>query len=518
MIAVECLPINAEQIFRGATVFKHVCVSRKLQILFGTLALLVGGQSFVMFYGFASMRTEFAFAVDHRVSLMQGASRFDNSVEGMRSGVLTAVAQVGSSEGIAAGRHLYGTSLESANSALERISAVAGTVRTRQQLEQGRELLNTIRTTDEEILGFAEAGDRARALDGLSRVTPSLEQCISLAREMVKRQDESLVQDKAAVSGEQSRYSWISTFMIIACIISATLTYLVVHNISVTLRQLTIDLTHGAEQLAATSGELSSSSQSLAEGASEQAASLQETANSADGISSMTRRNAEHSQAATVSVHTTTALIEQGNQRLTELVTSMQEIGSSSAKISNIIKTIDEIAFHTNILALNASVEAARAGEAGKGFAVVADEVRNLAQRCATAAQETSTLIEESIHNAQRGSEKVSGVASAIQEITAESERVKILVEGVSSDSRKQEHGLDQITSAISQLERVTQRIAATSEQSAATSQHLHSQSRAINNVVSSLAAFVGDAGGGHLAAELGSGRQALPIRQSVLA
>jgi methyl-accepting chemotaxis protein/methyl-accepting chemotaxis protein-1 (serine sensor receptor) len=177
------------------------------------------------------------------------------------------------------------------------------------------------------------------------------------------------------------------------------------------------------------------------------------------------------------------------------MVSSMTEIQDSSKQVAKIMKTIDEIAFQTNILALNAAVEAARAGEAGMGFAVVADEVRNLAQRSATAAKETAALIEASITKAQAGGHKVEQVAGSITAITDGVTKVKGLVDEVSVARQQQAQGIDQVSQAITQMEKVTQTTAATAEESAAASEELHAQAETSMSIVARLEVLVG---GGH--------------------
>jgi methyl-accepting chemotaxis protein/methyl-accepting chemotaxis protein-1 (serine sensor receptor) len=175
----------------------------------------------------------------------------------------------------------------------------------------------------------------------------------------------------------------------------------------------------------------------------------------------------------------------------------MAAIKESSNKVAKIIKTIDEIAFQTNILALNAAVEAARAGEAGMGFAVVADEVRNLAQRSAQAAKDTAGLIEESIARSQEGAGKVQDVATAIGAITESVTKVKGIVDEVREASQQQTQGIDQVAQAIAQMEKVTQTTAATAEESAAASEELNAQAETSMSVVSQLEALVGGSGSG---------------------
>ncbi|MDQ2777232.1 MAG: methyl-accepting chemotaxis protein [Acidobacteriota bacterium] len=270
------------------------------------------------------------------------------------------------------------------------------------------------------------------------------------------------------------------------------LTLFVVRSMNKALRQAVTELSEGSDQLASAASQVSASSQSLAQGSSEQAASLEETSASSEEINAMARQNTENSRSAADLVTQSQQKFVQTNEALAQTVAAMGEINTQSGKISKIIKVIDEIAFQTNILALNAAVEAARAGEAGMGFAVVADEVRNLAQRCAQAAKDTTDLIDESIAKSNDGKLKVDEVAGAIRAITAESAKVKMLVDEVNIGSQEQARGIDQVAKAISQMEQVTQTTAANAEESAAAAEELTAQSETLKDIVERLTAMVG--------------------------
>jgi methyl-accepting chemotaxis protein/methyl-accepting chemotaxis protein-1 (serine sensor receptor) len=239
-------------------------------------------------------------------------------------------------------------------------------------------------------------------------------------------------------------------------------------------------------------------SQSLAQGASEQAASLEETSASSGQVNAMTRQNMEKAHAASGIAIASQEKLGATNLLLQQTVVAVEAINAQSGKIAKIIKVIDEIAFQTNILALNAAVEAARAGEAGMGFAVVADEVRSLAQRSAQAAKDTAVLIEESIGKAHEGKTKVSGMATAIQEITVDADQIRKIVEEVQRSSREQGSGFDQIGRAIVQMQQVTQNTAAHAEESAAAAEELHAQSGSLKEIVDRLTVLVGAGGRGY--------------------
>jgi len=180
------------------------------------------------------------------------------------------------------------------------------------------------------------------------------------------------------------------------------------------------------------------------------------------------------------------------NHSLDRMVVQMQEIGNSSNKIARIIKVIDEIAFQTNILALNAAVEAARAGEAGLGFAVVADEVRNLAQRCAQAARDTAGLIEDSIATSRDGNARLDQMAGHVRGMTENATQVKSLVDEVNIGSQEQARGMEQISRAVMQMEQVTQRTAASAEESASAGTDLNSHANGLRALVHEMREMVG--------------------------
>ncbi len=245
------------------------------------------------------------------------------------------------------------------------------------------------------------------------------------------------------------------------------------------------EVTHGAVQVAG-------AGQGLAEGASEQAAAIEETSSSLEEMASMTRQNANHAAEADQLMQSANQVVEKANTTMSRLNGSMTEIIQASQETSKIIKTIDEIAFQTNLLALNAAVEAARAGEAGAGFAVVADEVRNLAMRAAEAARNTATLIEGTVKKIQDGSDLVRNTDEAFSEVTASTSKVGQLVSEIAAASREQAQGIDQINTAVTEMDKVTQSNAANAEESAAAAETMRVQARELLAYVDDLEALVG--------------------------
>jgi methyl-accepting chemotaxis protein len=294
-----------------------------------------------------------------------------------------------------------------------------------------------------------------------------------------------------AFASINSAVSWTWGILAISLISGVSLMFTIVRRLNAALHQTADELSRGSDQVTDAAAQIASSSQALAQGASELAASLEETSSASQQVNSMAHTNAERSHSATLLVAQSEQKFSETNQQLERTVSAMEEIGSSNDSVAKTIKIIDEIAFQTNILALNAAVEAARAGEAGMGFAVVADEVRNLAQRCAQAAKDTASLIEDSVAKSREGRVKVVDIAEAIRGITGEAVNVKTLVGQISTGSEEQTRGIEQVARAIVQMESVTQQAAASAEQSAAAAEELNAQSESLNHIVKRLRMMV---------------------------
>ena len=283
---------------------------------------------------------------------------------------------------------------------------------------------------------------------------------------------------------------------LLAVVIAGALAWITVRRISAALGGITVDLHRGARHTASAARQVSIASQTLAGGATEQAAAIEETSSSLEEMSTMIRATADNSQKAKELASEARAQAGAGLGTMSLMSEAMQEIGAASADVSKIVKNIDEIAFQTNILALNAAVEAARAGEAGAGFAVVADEVRSLAQRSAAAARETADKIDVAIQSARRGAERSTEVARSLKEISDKVVATDMLVAEIATAAREQAHGLSQVNSAISQMDLIAQSNAASAEQSATAAERLDAQAATLRQTVFQLEGLVGRSDG----------------------
>lgn len=244
-------------------------------------------------------------------------------------------------------------------------------------------------------------------------------------------------------------------------------------------------------RIASATAQVSDCSRRLARESTDQASSLMAASSALEEMSSMTSRNADHSARANQLMHQTNAVINDAGVSMSKLIASMKEINQSSEETSKIVKTIDEIAFQTNILALNAAVEAARAGEAGAGFAVVADEVRGLAQRAAKAAHSTGALIGSTVTKITQGSALVENAVSSFNGAAASSAELGKLIEQIDSATKQQARGIEEINKTVSSIDRITSQNAANAEESASASEELHSEAQRLDSSVDALAAVI---------------------------
>ncbi len=297
----------------------------------------------------------------------------------------------------------------------------------------------------------------------------------------------------------------------IGIVVSGGLAYIIISGIVRKLNAITDGLGEASNQVASAATAISESSQGLAEGATEQAASLEQTSSALEQMASMTRQNADNTSRTNTTTTQTVKLIDEGSKAVANMTSAMAEITDSAEKIGNIIKTIEEIAFQTNLLALNAAVEAARAGEAGKGFAVVADEVRN--------ARDTASLIEGTVVRVKNGSEIATQLDASFKEIDEGARNIGTLIGEITSATNEQAQGVDQVNTAVAQMDKVTQSNAASAEECASAAEELSSQAATMKGAVGDLMGLVSGnrAVGGRIpGGSSGKGsRKALPTGRS---
>lgn len=262
--------------------------------------------------------------------------------------------------------------------------------------------------------------------------------------------------------------------------IKQSLNYIINH-----LNSTMTQIIQSADQVSNGSEQMAIAANSLSQGAVEQASAIEDLEGTVAEISNHVEESAKNAEFANTQANQIGIEVEQSNQKMQQMIQAIEEINHSSSEIGKIIKTIEDIAFQTNILALNASVEAARAGEAGKGFAVVADEVRNLAKKSADASQSTTTLIEHSVAAVKNGTKIANETAQKLSSVVSGTNAIVSTIDTIANSSRKEADSIFQVQQQINQISSVVQTNSATAEESAATSQQLSEQSKVLKRLIS---------------------------------
>jgi hypothetical protein len=331
--------------------------------------------------------------------------------------------------------------------------------------------------TENKVMELSKTDRTTAAATYFSEYVPIRLEQMTMVNELSARATRSAEDDAARYLASLSTLRTIVLAVVLGVLVvmggSTVVAARTTFRLTARIGQTASDLGEGIERSASMAGQMADIAQALSKGATEQAASLEETSASMEEMAAMTRANAESTRQATTLMAEVGEQVAGSDRVLGDMLSSMAEIAESSQRVSKIIKTIDEIAFQTNILALNAAVEAARAGEAGMGFAVVAEEVRSLAQRSAVAARDTAALIEASVDKTRQGSERTEQVAQAVRGVAGSISRVRELITSINDASAQQSHGISQTAQAIQQMEQVTQRTAASAEEAAAASEQL---------------------------------------------
>lgn len=358
----------------------------------------------------------------------------------------------------------------------------------------------TLQTLNEDFLAHGKVQRRVHQLavdgsfDEAKRVlnaedTPlwrKYKETILSLRARLDQQSSESHQEAESMLGWSLVLAWSSGILMLGAV---TVSFLATAGVSRRLQQGIVILRDASPEIANAAAQVASFSQALAASATEQAASLEQTTASTEQIQAMAAVARKNTEGATTLVQNSHRRLESVRASLDGTVQAVVAMNDASARVGNIIQVIEEIAFQTNILALNAAVEASRAGDAGMGFAVVADEVRNLAQRCAQAARDSTTLIEETGRRSSEGKERLDALATQVLEVAGDAGRIRDLVQTVGEGAAQQSTGIGQIALAMSTLSQTTQSAAASAEQGAAAATELDEQAHRLVDLVDQLSA-----------------------------
>ena len=475
-------------------------LGKKLFIGMGALVVLIAAMGYVALNALAVVQArmdEAAGPISEKLTKSAAVMRYAQQGRAAEKGAI--VSAYGKNRaGLDSYHSEENESLKELAASMDALRPLLKIVENRAALEQSTQDVAAWRKVEDDVYGLLAAGkpDKAQAVsrdEGKKHV----DRIVAVAGQIIATNDKLMATARDQGASQYASMRWLMLGVVLFALAVAGVVFGMVRSIVATLRDVATALGSGGVQVAAASSQIASSSQSLSQGSSEQAASLEEVSASMEEMTAMTKRNAENTSEAMALMAETAVQVDRSNVALRAMVASMTAIKHSSEKVGKINRTIDEIAFQTNILALNAAVEAARAGEAGMGFAVVADEVRSLAQRSAAAAKDTAALIEEAISNSNAGATKLELVAANVQAMTHSATKVKNLVDEVNEASTQQRQGIDDVAKAVMQVSAVTQTAAASAEESAAAAAELSSQSASVSRLVRRLQTLVDGAGRG---------------------
>lgn len=339
--------------------------------------------------------------------------------------------------------------------------------------------------------GLTELQEDAQAIYAYETV-PALSEVQQLFKQIRKEAQQNITTAQVLLAKANTTRVSIIFIGVITFLLGLTLSIIISRGIIRMLKSVSAQMEHSASNVASASQQTFSTSQSLADGTSGQAASIEDTSASLEQMAAMTQQNADAASQADHLMQDAIRSIKSASHAMNEMTISMAAISSSSEEASKIIKTVDEIAFQTNLLALNAAVEAARAGEAGSGFAVVADEVRNLAIRAADAAKNSSEMINGTLDTVKKGAEIVSQTNTEFNQAEGSARRVSELVAEIAGSSKEQSQGITQVTQAVMEMDRVTQNNADNAENSASAAKKLNAQAKQMKTMVDELVSVVG--------------------------
>jgi hypothetical protein len=354
---------------------------------------------------------------------------------------------------------------------------------------------------DKDVIPAVLSNDREKAREQVQNTLKPLYEAHRIAiDEVVKMANEKLKAEEVKVEEITKNRAFLLSVFAFMVIVGVVLCGIYANHIASAIigriSRVVAGLAESSAQISSSADQLTIASQQLAEGASEQASSLEETSSSLEEMASMTKQNAGNASQANQLMSKASEVVKRSDDSMNQLDSSMGEISRASEETQKIIRTIDEIAFQTNLLALNAAVEAARAGEVGAGFAVVADEVRNLAMRAADAAKNTAHLIEGTVKKIREGSDLVAKTNEEFKEVSSIVIKSGELVEGIAAASQEQAQGIEQITKAVAEADKVTQQNAANAEESASASEEMNAQAGQMKEFVETLVALTGGSGG----------------------